>query len=143
MENKITTYQNRDITSIIDEGKKILEENNFFKNLDNVMSDSKFRTFYDTYFKDYSDIKTVILYMKLYETIQKEYLEINKCEIEKEFLMFIMKELMSNIDTLKTVMNSFKDYENYNENNSKNNSKKYILNIFSELNLKNKSIKDL
>lgn len=127
MDNKLVIYEdNNEITkNIIDSGKKILEENIFFKELDDMMTDEKSRSFYDKYFKNYSDIKISILYMKLYETIQKEYFEINNHEIEKELLAYMIKELMSNKESLKKIISSFNDFEN--------NKDKNILNIFNGL----------
>jgi len=127
MDNKLVIYEdNNEITkNIIDSGKKILEENIFFKELDDMMTDEKFRSFYNKYFNDYSDIKISILYMKLYETIQKEYFKINNHEIEKELLVYMIKELMSNKESLKKIISSFNDFEN--------NKDKNILNIFNGL----------
>ena len=89
--------------------------------------------FYDKYFNDYSDIKISVLYMKLYETIQKEYFDINNHEIEKELLAYMIKELMSNKESLKRIISSFNDFEN--------NRDKSILNIFNGLGeIKNKFI---
>jgi hypothetical protein len=115
--------------NIIKKGEKILEENQFFNDLDFIMSDDNFRTFYEKYFKDYSDVKIVLLYMKLYETIQKEYFEINQKNIEKELLAYIIKELMSEAYTRNIIINSFNDYEN-----NINKNKRYILDIFNKKN---------
>ena len=116
--------------NIMKKGKIILKENDFFNDLDYIMSDNSFRIFYDKYFKDFNDVKVIILYMKLYETIQKEYFEINNKEIEKELLAYIIKEVMSDNFTRKIIMKSFDEYEN--NNNPKN--KRFILDIFNKKN---------
>jgi hypothetical protein len=116
--------------NIMKNGKIILKENDFFNDLDYIMSDDNFRIFYDKYFKDFSDVKIVLLYMKLYETIQKEYFEINNKEIEKELLAYIIKELMCDNFSRKIIMESFNKYEN--NNNPKN--KRFILDIFNKKN---------
>jgi hypothetical protein len=112
----------------IKKGEIILQENDFFNDLDYIMRDNNFRNFYDKYFKDFSDVKIVLLYMKLYETIQKEYFEVNNKEIEKELLAYIIKELMSDNFTRKNIINSFNEYEN--NNNPPN--KRFILDIFNK-----------
>ena len=116
--------------NIMKKGKIILKENDFFNDLDYIMSDDNFRIFYDKYFKDFSDVKIVLLYMKLYETIQKEYFEINNKEIEKELLAYIIKEVMCDNFTRKIIMKSFDEYEN--NNNPKN--KRFLLDIFNKRN---------
>jgi hypothetical protein len=120
--------------NIINEGKNILQENDFFNNLDNIMSDINFRSFYNTYFKDFTDIKVVLLYMKLYETIQIEYKERNGVEIEKELLAYMIKELMSENDSRKNIYEAF-----YNFTDNKQVNNKFILDIFQ----KNQNIKKL
>jgi hypothetical protein len=117
--------------NIIKEGENILEKNNFFYDLDTVMSDNNFRSFYNTYF---TDIKVVLLYMKLYETIQIEYKEHNGVEIEKELLAYMIKELMSNNDSRKNIYEAF-----YNFTDNKQANNKCILDIFEH----NQNIKKL
>ena len=70
------------------EGQKILQENEFFYELNEIMHDVKFRPFYDKYFKDTSDTKTALLYLKLYETLEKEYKERNNKDIDEELLVY-------------------------------------------------------
>jgi hypothetical protein len=110
----------------INEGQKILKENDFFNGLNNIMSNNDFRLFYDKYFGDITDVNTVILYMKLYETIQKEYKTIYNVDIQKELLVYMMKELMSDNNTRKNILESFYNYSN-NKNNNKN-----LLDIFEQ-----------
>lgn len=122
---------------IIKKGETILEENDFFKKLESTMHNTEFRSFYNKYFKDYSDIKTIILYMKLYETIETEYNIINGYSIEKEFLAYIIKELMCNDISRKNIIKTF---ENYTENKQIN--KKYLLDIFDMDNMNKKYTKN-
>jgi hypothetical protein len=112
--------------------KKILSENEFFNDLDNIMTDDKFRTFYNKYFKNFNDIKTVLLYMKLYETIQIEYREQNNCDIDNELLAYMISELMNNSDTRKMIINSFNNFTDPNIN--ENRSKRFLLDIFENSN---------
>jgi hypothetical protein len=127
-DNIITKYN--EVSGVVKEGEKILEENDFFNGLENVMQNYEFRSFYNKYFKDSTDIKTVIMYMKLYETIELEYLERNSKPIEKELLAFMLRELINNNVTRKIILKSF---ENFNENNNKfiNDKKhRFLLDIF-------------
>ena len=128
MSNNIIKQPSKEIIkkNIIESGKVILEENDFFRELNLTMENMDFKIFYEKYFKNFSDIQTVILYMKLYETIKIEYLEKNGQEIEKEFLAYIMKELMSDDISRKNIINSF---QNFSENKH---NKKFILDIFDK-----------
>jgi hypothetical protein len=123
-------------TNIINKGNNILKNNVFFYDLEKIMSDNNFRTFYDKYFKDFNDIKVITLYMKLYETIQLEYKERNNCDIEKELLAYMIKQLMDDKNSRKLIFEAFNDYT---ENNNPKN-KKFILDIFNNNN-KNKDNK--
>lgn len=128
--NKNTEIIVNKTQNFIEKGSEILSENDFFYNLDVIMNDEVFKDFYNKYFKDFSDIKVVFLYMKLYETIQIEYREIHNCEIQKEMLAYMMKELMTENNSRKQIIESF---NNYTEN--KNSSdKKFILDIFTKKN---------
>jgi hypothetical protein len=110
---------------LIKSGEIILKENKFFNDLDSIMNNYEFRYFYDNYFNDITDIKTVIMYMKLYETIQREYKEKNGIDIENELLIYIIKELMSDSNSRKNILDSFISFM---ENNNSN--KKFLLDIF-------------
>ena len=123
--NKIISVNKELENNIIKEGKKILDKNDFFNSLDVVMANDDFRTFYDNYFKDFTDIKVVILYMKLYETIQIEYKERNGVPIKKEFLAYMIKELMNNNESRKYIHEAF-----YNFTDNKQSNNKFILDIF-------------
>ena len=93
------------------EGGKILKENDFFYELNEVMQENTFRTFYDKYFNDTSDIKTALLYLKLYEKLEKEYKERNNGKaIDEKLLVYMMKQLMSNDNTRRHIVSSFSNY---------------------------------
>ena len=116
------------IDPIIEKGKKILNENTFFYDLDYIMSNNDIRSFYEQYFKDFSDIKIVTLYMKLYETIQKEYKELHNTDIDKELLAYMIRELMIDDNSRKNIMQAF---HNFTENKYSNDKKRFILDIFN------------
>jgi hypothetical protein len=66
--------------------------------------------------------------MKLYETIQKEYKEKNGTDIESEMLVFMMKELMKDNTSRKSLLNSFQSYID----GKNSNDKKFIMDIFEK-----------
>lgn len=135
IDENITSIKNINIEKILKKGKKILEENEFFNDLDNMMNDKKFRIFYEKYFKDIVDIKVILLYMKLYETIQKEYFAIHNNEIDNKLLAYMIKELMNNNMSRDKIMKSFHNFlEGEVEKKNKNNYKKFLLDFLDKKN---------
>jgi hypothetical protein len=130
LENKIILTDvivNEIKNELITKGNDILKNNTFLHDLDKIMNDDNFRLFYNEYYKDFTDVKIVTLYMKLYETIQIEYREKNNCDIDRELLIYIIKNLMDDHTSRKLVLEAF---HNYTENkNSK--KKRFILDIFN------------
>ena len=113
-----------------EKGKKILQNNNFFNELNEIMKDDKFRPFYEKYFQDSTDVKSVLLYLKLYETLQKEYKERNDKDIDEELLVYMMKELMTNKVTQQHIICSFDNYFNTTSTTTKQPiTKRYLLDI--------------
>ena len=114
---------------IIHKGKEILQENNFFKELDSLMNNTEFRNFYDKYFRDFHDIKTMLMFMKLYETLEKEYYNKYGEKINKDVIIYLIREIMVDDGLRKDVVNSFADFSN------KDNLTKKIelLNIFKNI----------
>jgi hypothetical protein len=127
--NKETIVNNDNIkNNIIKEGSIILNENDFFKDLNNTMENIEFKDFYEKYFRTSIDIKIILLYMKLYETIKLEYKKQNNNEIEKELLAYIIRELMSDKYSRKNILESFDMFFD-----GKNTSdKKFVLDIFEK-----------
>ena len=69
-------------------GETLVESNEFFKDLSNLMSDEKFVAFFDKYFKNMEDIKSIQIYMKLYRVFQERYKELSNEELSK-YVIFI------------------------------------------------------
>ena len=96
---------------VIQQGKKILETNDFLKSLDGIMRNEEFRSFYHKYFQTHCEIETVILYIKLYENLEKEYKKVYQNEeIPSEVMAFTLREIFVDKDTRKAVMNSFDQF---------------------------------
>ena len=108
--NEISCKKN----DLIKEGKKILDKNKFFDDLNTIMSDESFCYFYEKYFRTFNDTKVILLYMKLYETIKKEYYSIYQTDIDNNILVKIIRDLMMNEESRKTIFESFKDYTDEN-----------------------------
>jgi len=96
---------------INDEGNAIYRQNEYFKDLHDMMQDKKFRVFYNKYYKDWGEIKVMMMYMKLYENIEKEYfIKYNK-KISKEMVLYIVREIIRNRETRKITLLKFREFE--------------------------------
>ena len=96
---------------VIQEGKKILDTNPFLKNLDGIMRNEEFRSFYQKYFQTHCEMETTLLYMKLYEQLEKEYKKVYQDEdIPSEVMAFTLREIFSDKTTRKAVIQSFDQF---------------------------------
>ncbi len=115
-------------------GKKELSTNIFFNDMNDLMHNEGFKTFYDKYFRDSSDIKSVLIYLKLYETLQMEYKERHNVDIDEEVLIYIIKELMVNKTSRQNILQSFDTFFSHNTltvKSSQTHKYKYLLDVLS------------
>jgi hypothetical protein len=133
MDKQLIKINNKN--NIINEGNQIYEENNFLRDLYNMMSDSNFRIFVNKYLDKWDNIKNIILFIKLFETIEKEYYKIFKKNISKQEMLYSIKHLFSDNDLRKVILKSYDNFQKYNNNdkflkliNSENSELKKIKN---------------
>ena len=121
---------------VIQEGKKILHKNDFFRKLMNLMNSKEFNDFYDSYFKDWSDIETIVFYIKLYKTIDYEYTRRFNEEINDEIMTYMLYNVMNNNDMRKLALEKFQDFkDNKNIDMDKTSELRYLFD-FSKYSLK-------
>jgi hypothetical protein len=88
--------ENREILSQMEiKGKKIVENNPFFKDLSEIMTDDKVKRFFDRYFKDMDEIKTTVLYMKLFRLFQQRYADYSEDELSKYVNIYLLRHAMT------------------------------------------------
>ena len=123
MMNAITKINSNDMT---DKGGKLLEKNEFFRDLSELMENEKFSIFFEKYFKNMSESKITLVYMKLYNEMKTKYKEINDEELDKRINVYLMWKIMSNRHLNKFTLHTILD-------NLENPPKKYeILKEISE-----------
>ena len=129
MMNAITKINSNDMT---DKGGKLLEKNEFFRDLSELMENEKFSIFFEKYFKNMTESKITLVYMKLYNEMKTKYKEINDEELDKRINVYLMWKIMSNRHLNKFTLHTILD-------NLENPPKKYeILKEISEfMTLKN------
>ena len=85
-------------------GENLVESNEFFRDLSDLMTDDKFVAFFDKYFKNMEDIKSTVIYMKLYRVFQERYKELSNEELSKYVNIYLLHNIMSNKELRKTLI---------------------------------------
>lgn len=105
MEKKITVKNDNE--KIVLQGKEIIENNEFFKDLSNIMENEEFTNFFDKYLNNWMDVRCIVIYMKLYSEFKEKYKLINNKELDKEVIVFLLKKIMADKDlrafSIKTI----------------------------------------
>jgi hypothetical protein len=104
-------------------GKDKIANNDFFKDLTELLEEDKFKTFFDKYMSNWLDIKCSITYMHLYRQFKIKYQELNNEELDKNLAVYLLSKIMSDKNlrpwSIKTVdkmldnkkMDFFKEFE--------------------------------
>ena len=69
----IITVNEKQTQNYIEAGEKIIENNDFLKDISELMENEKFNKFFNKYMSDWLDIKCSITYMRLYDEFNKKY----------------------------------------------------------------------
>ena len=105
-------------------GQNKISNNDFFKELTELLEDDKFKNFYDKYMSNWLDIKCSITYMHLYKQFKIKYKELNNEELDKNLAVYLLSKIMSDKNlrpwSIKTVdkmlnnkkVNFFEEFEN-------------------------------
>jgi len=114
--NAITKINSNNMT---DKGEELIEKNEFFRDLSELMENEKFSIFFDKYFKNMTESKITLVYMKLYNEMKTRYKEINHEELDKRINVYLMWKIMSdrhlNKFTLHTILNNLENPPKKNE----------------------------
>jgi len=104
-------------------GQNKIANNDFFKELTELLEDDKFKNFYDKYMSNWLDIKCSITYMHLYKQFKIKYKELNNEELDKNLAVYLLSKIMSDKNlrpwSIKTVdrmldnkkVNFFEEFE--------------------------------
>lgn len=117
---------NRDNSKI--EGERMLNENEFFKDLVSLMENPEFKRFFKKHLCDWISVKSTITYMKLYDEFKIKYKKITDSELEDSIVVYLLSRIMRNNElrpfSIKTIdkmyekgrIDFFEELENYIEN---------------------------
>lgn len=102
---------NKNKNYIVKEGEKIYKENNYISKIWDIMSDKVFSEFFDSYLQNYSDVQVAMVFFNVYKCVKEQYRCIFKKDIQKEEMVFMLREIMRN-DFMRKYM-----IQNTNDNN--------------------------
>jgi len=112
---------------IRENGNELLNNNEFFKDLSDIMEDEKFRKFFQKYFYNSTESKITLIYMTLYDEFKTKWKNLNDTELDKRINIFllwrIMKDRKTNKFAIGTVM---KKMDNPNTTDIFNEMKEFI-----------------
>ena len=112
---------------IRENGNELLNNNEFFKDLSDIMEDEKFRKFFQKYFYNSTESKITLIYMTLYDEFKTKWKNLNDTELDKRINIFllwrIMKDRKTNKYAIDTVM---KKMDNPNTTDIFNEMKEFI-----------------
>lgn len=109
-------------------GNKMLNENNFLRDLTSLMENEEFKTFFDKYMNNWVSVKSSIMYMKLYSEFKEKYNEVSDEVLDKNIIVYLLCKVMRNrslmsfsVDTIDKMYNDekvnyFKELETFMEN---------------------------
>jgi len=80
---------------LINDGKKIIENSDFLKDLSNLMECDEFQVFYSKHMTNWIDIKCSAIYMRLYSEFKSKYKKISNVELDKHVVVFLLRKIMT------------------------------------------------
>jgi len=107
------------------EGERMLNENEFFKDLVSLMENPEFKIFFKKHLCDWISVKSTVIYMKLYDEFKTKYKKITDNELEESIVVYLLSRIMRNKElrpfSIKTIdkmyetgrIDFFKELENY------------------------------
>ena len=108
-ENTIVKFQSKEIYNKL--GSEIIEKNDFFRDLSNIMENPQFNEFFNKYLNNWLDVRSIIIYMKLYAEFKEKYKKINNEELDKEIIVFMLKKVMNDKElrsfSIKTIQEKY------------------------------------
>ena len=122
---------------IRDNGNTLLETNEFFKDLSDIMENEMFRKFFKKYFYNSTESKITLIYMTLYEEFKTKWKELNDTELDKRINTFLLWRIMKDRKTNKFAIDTvLKKMDNPNNIDIFNEMKEFINISDSTLKLK-------
>ena len=101
---------------MIDIGKNKIKNNEFMRDLCELMENEIFLTFFKKYMSDWNTLKCTTIYMRLYSEFKNKYKEVSGEDLNKHIMVFLLSKIMTD-STLRPF--TIKTIEKVQEENSK------------------------
>tara|TARA_B100001063_G_scaffold197673_1_gene189975 strand:- start:1037 stop:1453 length:417 start_codon:yes stop_codon:yes gene_type:complete len=100
MNDELNDFQliNQNQNQIIETVPDIISENDFFKELTEIMEDEKFMKFFTKYMGSWLDIKSSVIYMKMYNEFKEKYESLNDEQLDKNLIVYLLTKVMRDRD---------------------------------------------
>jgi hypothetical protein len=109
----IIAVNEKQTQNYIEAGEKIIENNEFLKDISDLMENEQFNNFFNKYMSDWMDIKCSVTYMKLYDEFKKKYKKLNNSDLDKSIIIYLLTKIMKDKKlrpwSIKTVDNMLND----------------------------------
>ena len=101
---------------MIDIGKNKIKNNEFMRDLCELMENEIFLSFFKKYMSDWDTLKCTAIYMRLYSEFKNKYKEVSGEDQNKHIMVFLLSKIMTD-STLRPF--TIKTIEKVQEENSK------------------------
>jgi len=91
IDNNIMSYDLR-VSKI--KGNKMLDENEFFRDLVALMENEQFKNFFKKHMFDWTSVKSTVIYMKLYNELKTKYKKVTNDELEQSIVVYLLTKIM-------------------------------------------------
>jgi len=91
-------------------GEEIIEKNDFFRDLSEIMEDEKFSKFFNKYFIDSNEVKVTMVYMKLYNAFRQKWKDISSEQLDKRINTFLIWKIMKDRNTSRFAIHTVMEH---------------------------------
>jgi hypothetical protein len=96
--------------TLVNMGKDKINNNDFMKDLSDLMENEQFSNFFKKYMTDWDTLKCTTIYMRLYSEFKDKYKEISGKKLDKHIIIYLLSKIMTDnilrpftIETIKKV----------------------------------------
>ena len=130
-ENNRETNKYNETNILIQKGDDKIKNNEFLRDLSEIMENETFQRFFSKYMCDNLSLKCSTIYMKLYQEFKDKYKKISGNELDKSIIIYIIGKIMEDkmmrpfsIKTIERILEDgkgdfFGEFESFLKDNNK------------------------